>query len=127
MFTDRYVKKWAGLPSSATNEIIHSRSGMHIKSISELYMEVHCVSHARTRLEGDANVNRVIDCSVSREENFTRKKCTTTEAEAEFLRAVNMYTVQGEIPTYSGYDNRDRDRRNFNIQIKDQIKTSLTV
>ena len=60
-------------------------------------MEAHCVSHARTRLEGDADVNRVINCSVSREENFTRKKCTTTEAEAEFLRAVNMNTVQREI------------------------------
>ena len=85
------------------------------------------MSHARTRLEGDADVNRVITCSVSREENLTSKKCTTTEAETEFLRAVNMNTVQGEIPTYSGYDNSDRDRRNFNLEIKDQIKTSLTV
>ena len=37
-----------------------------------------------------------------------------------------MNTVQGEIPTYSG-DNSDRDRRNFNLEIKDHIKTSLTV
>ena len=47
--------------------------------------------------------------------------------EAELLSAVNMNTAQGEIPTYSGYDNSDRDRRNLNLEIIDQIKTSLTV
>ena len=36
----------------------------------------------------------------------------------------NMPAAQG--PTYSGYDNTERDRGNFNLEIKDQIKTSLT-
>ena len=87
VFTDRFVKKWSGLPLCATNAIIHSRSGLNIKCISELYMETHCVSHARTRLEGDTVVNHTIDISVSREENFVRKKNTTNEAEVEFLKA----------------------------------------
>ena len=48
-------------------------------------------------------------------------------AEAELLRAANMNNAQGEIPTYAGYDNSERDRRNLNLEIIDQIKTSLTV
>ena len=126
-FTDKYVKKLAGLPSCATNVIIHSREGMHFKSISELYMETHCTSHARTRLEGDKDVNFVIDCTVERESNYTTKKCTTKESETEFERAVNFNTVGGEIPDFSGYTDSERDKRKFNKEIKDQIKTSLTV
>ena len=37
-FTDKFIKKWSGLPPSATNAVIHLRTGMNIKSISELYM-----------------------------------------------------------------------------------------
>ena len=127
VFTDKYVKKWAGVPPSATNAILHARSGLHIKNISELYMEAHCVSHARTRLEGDSDVNFVLDSCVSREATFTRKKCTTAEAEAEFRKAVNMNTVQGEIPEFSNYDDAERDKRKFNKEIKEQIKISLLV
>ena len=47
-FTDKFIKKWVGLPSCATNAIIHLQAGMNIKSI--LYMEAHCLSHTRTRL-----------------------------------------------------------------------------
>ena len=81
---------------------------MHFKSISELYMEAHCISQARTRLQGDQNVNFVIDCALAREGNITRKKCTTKQAEAEYNKAVNMNTVQGEIPDFSVYDNCQR-------------------
>ena len=52
-FADKYVKKWAGLPRCATNAVIHLNEGMDVRSISELYMEVHTVSHTRTRLKGD--------------------------------------------------------------------------
>jgi hypothetical protein len=50
-----------------------------LRSISELYIGVHCTSHARTRLQGDALVNHdmvhVLDTTVLREGNYTRKKC----------------------------------------------------
>jgi hypothetical protein len=127
VFTDKYVKKWAGVPSSATNAVLHLRAGLHLKTISELYMEAHCTSHARTRHEGDETVNYVLDCTVNRESNFTRKKCTTVEAEAEFCKAINMNTVQGEIPDFRNYENGERDKRKFNKEIKEQIKTSLIV
>ena len=42
--TDKFVKKWAGLPPSATNALIHMPVGMGIQSISETYMESHTVT-----------------------------------------------------------------------------------
>ena len=127
VFTDKYVKKWAGLPPSATIAVIHLRAGMHFKSISELYMEAHCVSQARTRLQGDINVNFAIDCAIERESNISRKKCTTSEAETIIEQALNMNTVQGEIPEFSGYENCDRDKQNFEKEIKEHIKISLLI
>ena len=75
-FTDKFIKKWAGVPLSATNAVIHLQAGMNIRSISELYMETHCISHARTRLVGDENVNHALDCTVERESRYVRKKST---------------------------------------------------
>ena len=126
VFSDKYIKKWAGLPLCATNAVIHLTAGMNIKAISELYMEAHCISHARTRLEGDSDVNFVLDCTVSRESRYTHKKCTTAEAEVEYQRAVNMNTVQGEIPNFE-YEDGEKEKRKFNLEIKNQIKTSLLV
>ena len=31
--TDKHIKKWAGLPRSATNALIHMKEGMNIMSI----------------------------------------------------------------------------------------------
>ena len=76
--TDKYVKQWAGLPPSATNALLHMQIGMDIKSISEMYMEAHTVSHTRTRLKGDVIVNSVIDATLIRESEYTRKKIPHT-------------------------------------------------
>ena len=73
-FTDKFIKKWAGVPFCATNVVIHLQAGMNIRSISELYMEAHCISHARTRLLGDGSVNHVLDCTVERERRYVREK-----------------------------------------------------
>ena len=102
------------------------REGLNIKSISELYMEAHSISHARTRLEGDSTVNYVLDCTVARESNYTRKKCTSTQAESEYRRAINYNTVQGEIPNFE-YEEGQRDKRKFNLEIKNDIKLNLSV
>ena len=72
--TDKYVKKWSGLPPSATNAILHMPEGLNVRSISELYRETHTVSHARTRLKGDQIVNTVINSTIERESQYTRKK-----------------------------------------------------
>ena len=90
-------------------------------------METHCVSHARTRLQGDESVKCVVNSSLIRESVFTRKKSTTSEAEVEYNKAVNMNTVQGEIPNFSEYPNGQWDRQQLEKEIKEQIKTSLLV
>jgi hypothetical protein len=59
-FTDKYLKKWAGVPQCTTNALFHLRTGLDIKSISQLYEVCHCMSHARTRLRGDDQVNHVL-------------------------------------------------------------------
>ena len=72
--TDKAIKRWSGIPPSATNALIHMQEGLGIRSISELYKEVHAVGHARTRLKGDTIVNNVIDCTIERESEHKRKK-----------------------------------------------------
>ena len=55
--TDKAIKRWAGVPRSATNVLIHIKKGLDIKSKTQLYTETHTVSHVRTRLHGDTAVN----------------------------------------------------------------------
>ena len=42
-FTDKYVKKWAGLPLCATNAIIHLKTGLHCQRESN-YTRKNCVT-----------------------------------------------------------------------------------
>jgi hypothetical protein len=41
-------------------------------------------------------------------------------------KAVNLNTAQGEIPSFTGEDCY-RERRKFNLEVKEQIKISLLV
>ena len=67
--TDKAIKRWVGLPRSATNAFIHIPQALDIKSIS--YTEMHTVSHVRIRLQGDPIVNAAIDCTLDREGSWT--------------------------------------------------------
>ena len=71
--THKYMKKWSGLPRCATNAVFHTQNSLDIPTISSLYEQAHCVSHAATRLKGDAAVNHILDCRVERESAYTRK------------------------------------------------------
>ena len=84
-FTDQYIKKWAGVPKCTTNSLLHKKAGLDISSITELFKEAHMISHARKRPKGDTKVNHVMDCTVDRENNFTRKKSITVVSEKTFL------------------------------------------
>ena len=54
----------AGVPTSATNVMIHMKEGLDIRSISELYTEAHTISHNRTGTQGDSSVNNAINCTL---------------------------------------------------------------
>ena len=81
-FTDQFIKKWSGLPKCATNALIHLSEGMGITTISNLYMETHSVSHSRTRLQGDTQINHVLDTTLQREQSLSscQNKLRTTIA-----------------------------------------------
>ena len=68
---------------------------------------------------GDSHVNYVLNCTVARESRYTRKKCTTAEAEGEYQRAINLNTVQGEIPSFE-FEDGDKQKKKFNLEIKNQ-------
>ena len=70
-FVDKVTKKWAGLPPSATNAIIHLEGALNIPAISALYKEAHNNSHARTRLQGDSVINDVLDHTLARQRRST--------------------------------------------------------
>ena len=44
-FVDKFTKKWAGLPPSATNAVIHLEGALDIPAISSVYIEAHNSSH----------------------------------------------------------------------------------
>ena len=125
-FTDKYVKKWAGLPPCATNALIHMNKSMNVKSISAVYMEAHSVSHTRTRILGDENVNYVINCSLQRENQYTRKSSTLVQAEANYLQSVNKNSVQGTVPSFLGENNVSVKRKFYN-QVKGDVMATMSV
>ena len=100
ILNNKYIKKWAGLPLCATNAFIHMNNTMNIKSITALYQETHCVTHTATRLKGDTAVNHALDCKVTRESEWTRKKSITVRAQEEFDKAENLNTVFGMHPVF---------------------------
>ena len=124
--TDKSIKKWSGLPPSATNALIHMSVGLGIKSISELYTEVHTLSHTRTRLKGDVVVNSAIDATIERESAYTRKKSTCIESEERLQTALTSCTAIGEIPEFTG-ENATSSKHKFDTQVSKSVKTALSV
>ena len=61
-----------------------------------------------------------MDCTVDRENNFTRKKSITVVSEKTFQSAMNMNVVGGERPNFrTGWE---RQEKQFNSDIKEQVK-----
>ena len=116
------MKNWSGIPRCGTNAIFHTRNGLDIPSISSLYEEAHCVSHAATRLKGDATVNHILDCRVERESAWTRKGSTTVRAEEVYNEALQQTTVAGYIPEG---DRWERQRNNAITEVKEAVKSQV--
>ena len=124
--TDKSIKKWSGLPPSATNALTQMSVGLGIKSISELYTEVHTLSHTRTRLKGVAVVNSAIDATIARESAYTRKKSTCIESEERLQTALTACTAMGEIPEFTG-ENATSSKLKFDSQVSKSVKSALSV
>ena len=125
-FVDKYTKKWAGLPKSATNVVIHLKEALDIPAISAVYTEAHNTSHARTRLQGDKIINDVLDVTLAREDAYTHSAQTTTEAEKVFKETLQLNTMAGEIPTYTGEKARQLTNK-FNADIRTKVRNATRV
>ncbi len=75
------------MPRSATPAMLHCREGLNIKSITHLYKECHSISHATSRLKGDARVNAALDSKAEHEQSWTRKQSITCYSEQQLVRA----------------------------------------
>ena len=127
-FSDQYIKKWCGLPRCATTALIHLSEGMNVQSISSLYIESHSVSHSRTRLQGDAQINHVLDTTLQREQNLSKiqnKLRTTTVTENTFREVLDKNLVDGEIPIYTG-DKAKHLTAVFNHSVQKSVKNVVT-
>ena len=78
-----------------------------------MYTESHNVSHARTRLQGDVNINHVLDHAIARESTYSTQG-TNQKAEEVYQTTLHKNTVGGELPTLS--------RHQFNRQIRNQVR-----
>ena len=119
--THKYLKKWAGLPRCATNAVFHLRNGLNIPSISSLYDEAHCLSHATTRMKGDPAVNYILDRKVERESEYTRKKSVTVRAEAVYQESLSFTTIDG-IPQGERWEKQGRQRIE---EVKEAVKSQV--
>ena len=122
-FVDRFTKKWAGLPNSATNAVIHLKEALDIPAISAVYTEAHNMSHARTRLQGDTVINNILDHTLEREATYTHSQQTTIEAEKLFLETLDLNTVDGMVPSYKGEKAKQLTQA-FNLNIQTKVRNA---
>ena len=86
--SDRYLKKWCGLPRPGTLAFVHMAEGLNIKSVSTLYQECHTSAYISSRTKADSNVNHCLDTQLSRESEWSRKISQIVQSE-NILNEVN--------------------------------------
>ena len=91
------------------------KQGLDIPSISEVYIDAHNTSHARTRLHGDMIIYHVIDHTLHM---HLYMQCTTTEAEK-----VYRDTLEGDIPILLG-DNSKQLKYRYDKEVRGKIQDS---
>ena len=115
---NKSIKKWTGVPRSGTNLLFHMHEGLGLHTIKSLYEETHALNHTSMRLKGDHLVNAALDNAVSRESNFVRKGSSVVQAEKTYMRALDMHSQGGDIPSpQNGIGCKEREKR-----IKNKVK-----
>ncbi len=83
-YINQYLKRWSGLPRSATPSVLHMDEFCAIKTVNEVYYEAHAVAYTSTRLKGDKLVNHALDSQLDRESQWSRKKSTIVQSSSTF-------------------------------------------
>ena len=94
--TNRFLKKWCGLPRPGTIAFVHMPNGLDIPSISDLYAECHTLSYISMRENGDDLVNHVLDSQLDRESKWVRKKSSIVSCDEVYS------SVKEKEPTLKG-------------------------
>ena len=115
-----YIQRWAGLPPSATNLVLHMKEGLDLMSIETLYMTCHTLTHTAMRLKGDSTVNAAIDNSILRELQWTHKRSTVIACEAIYELALDLHCPGGEMPNM-----QDRSKKKENVKLSHDTKSSV--
>ncbi len=72
--TTKYIKKWLNIPSrGATSAILHSKQGLDIPLISQLYSECHALAVAHCQTKADERVQACMEATIRREQSYQRK------------------------------------------------------
>ena len=78
--TAKYLKKWLGLPNSATKLVINAKEALDIETISTLHNKCHVLKVAHIRHKGDDIVNHALDGKIDREKSWNKKQSNTIKA-----------------------------------------------
>ena len=115
--SDNYLKKWCGLPPSATNAVLHMSESLGIKSIDHIYKESHCSAYASSMIKADAKVQNCLKSKYIRELSWKRKFSTVVYAENMFKKA------QSEIPpAVNPTDNLKTVKQKIKLSIAKEIQ-----
>ena len=123
-FTHVYLKRWSGLPPSATNLVLHMKVGLIINSIETLYHTCHSLTHSDMRIKGDRIVNAALDNAIQRESEWTQKKSTVTASEAVHTHAMNTICLNGELPQFPD-KTCDKEKAKSTHKIKASVKSKV--
>ena len=81
----RYLKKWIGLPRSASPGFFHIPLLTDVKSVYQIYLEAHSSAYLSSRLKGDGKVNNALDSRLARETEWSKKFSITCYADTKFI------------------------------------------
>ena len=123
-FTRVYLKRWSGLPPSATNLVLHMKVGLNINSIETLYHTCHSLTHSDMRIKGDRIVNATLDNAIQRESEWTQKKSTVIASEAVHTHAMNTTCLNGELPLFQD-ETCDKEKAKLTHKIKASVKSKV--
>ena len=93
------LKKWLGLPQSASWAIVHDTHGLSIKSFEHLYKECRSLTLANIRFFSDGRVRHALDSKEQREGNWRRKFSSSTYAKGLIEEVVPPIPVQDQFST----------------------------
>ena len=74
-------------------------------------------------MQGDKIINDVLDVTLAREDTYTHSAQTTTEAEKVFQDTMQLNTVDGEIPTFTGEKSKHLTNK-FNVEIRTKVRNA---